>query len=182
MRSTRERTIEDIEQRASLLAEAVQRTRERTYAGARVIEIAPIAEPSANNYDSRPSRVETNILVGSTSKNLSNGTTKAEPDNEKKEELKTEKTVKVKKEKNDADGGKPKRRGSQKKSRKSTRKPRESSSTEDSEDDEPDVKKRILTRRHRGRIRRANQIRKVKKTVRKASKKIKKKNDGRNTT
>jgi len=44
MRSTRERTLEDMEERASKLAEAAQRIRDRTYAVARVIEIAPIAE------------------------------------------------------------------------------------------------------------------------------------------
>jgi len=42
MRNTKERTLEDLEEKASQLAEAAQRIRERTYAGARVIEIAPI--------------------------------------------------------------------------------------------------------------------------------------------
>jgi len=105
MRSTRERIFEDIEQRASQLAEAAQRIRDKTYAGARVIEIAPIAEVSANNYDARPSRVETDVQVRSTGRRLSNQTSKAEPENERKEELKTEKTVKVEKVKKKADKG-----------------------------------------------------------------------------
>jgi len=50
-RNTKERTLEDIEERASQLSEAAIRIRDRTYAGARVIEIAPIAEISTNDYD-----------------------------------------------------------------------------------------------------------------------------------
>jgi len=138
MRSTRERTFEDIERRASQLAEAAQQGRDRTYAGARVIEIAPIAGASADNYDARLSRVETEAQVGSTGRRLSNETSKAEPQNEIKEEVKTEKTVKVKKEKKAADEEKPKRKGSSNKSRTSTRKP--SSTEETSEDDEPKLK------------------------------------------
>jgi len=116
MRSTKERTFEDLEQRASQLAEVKQIIRDRTYAGARVIEIAPIAEASANNYDERPSRIETDVQVGCTGGRLSNETSKAKPENERKEELKIEKTVEVKKEKKEANEEKPKRKKSQNKS------------------------------------------------------------------
>jgi len=51
MRSTKKKIFEDIEEKASQPAEAAQRIRDRTYAGGRVIEIAPIAEVSANNLD-----------------------------------------------------------------------------------------------------------------------------------
>jgi len=51
MRSTKEKTLEDLEERASQFAEAAQRIRDRAYAGARVIEITPIAEVSVNNYN-----------------------------------------------------------------------------------------------------------------------------------
>jgi len=64
MRSTKERTLEGMEKRASQLAEAVQRIRHRTYAGARVIEIAPIAEVNANNYDAKLKGLEANPQQG----------------------------------------------------------------------------------------------------------------------
>jgi len=110
MRSTRVKTFEDIEHRASQLAEVAQRIRNRTYAGAHVTEIAPIAEASANNYDARPGHVVTDVQVGSTGRRVSNEASKAEPENKRKEELKTKNTVKGKKEKKEADEEKPKRK------------------------------------------------------------------------
>jgi len=49
IRSVKKTTLEDIEERASQLAEAALRIRDRTYAGARVIKIAPITEISATD-------------------------------------------------------------------------------------------------------------------------------------
>jgi len=129
MRSTKERTLEDIEQRASQLEEVAKRIRDRTYEGARVINIAPIAETSANNYDAGLGRVETEVQADSTDRRISNETRKPEPEKKIKEEVKTKKAVKVKKVKKETAEGKPKRKESQKKSRKSARKSRESSST-----------------------------------------------------
>jgi len=68
MSSSKERTLEDIEERASQLAEAAQRIRDRTYAGAHVIEIALIAEVSANNYDAQLKGLKANAQTGSTCK------------------------------------------------------------------------------------------------------------------
>jgi len=161
MRTTKERTLEDIELRASQLAEAAQRIRDRAFTGVRVIEIAPIAEGSVNNYDARPMRPEAIAQAGSANnydapplrpeataqagnavKKLSDETTKVEARSEGPEELKTGKIVKVKKENKKADEQKPSRRETKSKSNKSTRKPREASSTEEtSEDDEPKVKR-----------------------------------------
>jgi len=83
MRSTIEKTLEDIEERASQLAEVAQRLRDRTYAGARVIEIAPIAEVSANNYDAQLRVLEANADTGNACKRAAE-TIPAEPANERK--------------------------------------------------------------------------------------------------
>jgi len=84
MRSTKERTLEDIEERASQLAEAALIIRDRTYAGTRVIEIVPIAEVSVNNYDARVNRGEGSAQAGSSCKIPSAETRQVEPENERK--------------------------------------------------------------------------------------------------
>jgi len=81
IRSTKERTLEDLEERASQLAESVQRIRNRTYAGARVIEIAPIAKINANNYDAQLKGLETHTQIVSTGKKTNAETSHAEPVN-----------------------------------------------------------------------------------------------------
>jgi len=70
MRSTKERTSEDTEERASQLAETAQRIRDKTYAGARVIEIAPIAEVSTNNPDALANHADRSARLGTTCINL----------------------------------------------------------------------------------------------------------------
>jgi len=103
MRSTRERTLEDMEERASQLVEAAQRIRDRTYAGARVIEIVPIAEVSATKYNAELKGLSANPQTGSICKRLSAASNQPEPENERKEKIKVEKIVKVKKERKEAE-------------------------------------------------------------------------------
>jgi len=98
IRSTEERTMEDIEKRASQLAEAAPRIRDRTYAGARVIEITPVEEASANNYDARSKRADASARAGSNSKKSSAETSQVKLESERKEKIKPEKIVKIKKE------------------------------------------------------------------------------------
>jgi len=94
--STKERTLEDMEERASQLADAAQRIRDSTYAGARVIEIAPITEASANNLDASATRTDRSAILGSTCVKLTaESSTQVEPGRKGKE---AEKIVKIKKE------------------------------------------------------------------------------------
>jgi len=126
-----------------------RRIRDRTYAGARVIEIAPIAEVSANNYDAQLKGLEVNAQTGNACKRASE-TSPAEPANKRKEKIKTEKRVKAKKERKEVDREREisKRKDRKTKSEKSTRKSRNSSSTEEiSEDNEPTLKNRSSSRK-----------------------------------
>jgi len=146
IRSTKERTLEDIEERASQLAEAAQRIRDRTCAGARVIDIAPIAEVGANNYDTQLRVLEANADTMNACKRAAE-TIPAEPAIERKEKIETEKTVKAKNEV-DHEKERSKRKDRKIKSKKSMRKSRDSSSTEEmSEDDEPKLRKQSSSRK-----------------------------------
>jgi len=99
MKSTKKKTLEDIEEKASQLAEAAQRIRDKTYAGARVIEIAPIAEVSANSLDMSANRADRSAVLGFTCIKLTaESSTQVEPGREGKKKKKANKTVKVKKE------------------------------------------------------------------------------------
>jgi len=89
-------------------------------------------------------RAEGNVQAGCVYKRTSTETSQLEPENEKREGIKTEKTVKVKKERKEVDGDaeKPKRKEPNVKSSKSARKSRVSSSTEEeSENYEPKLKR-----------------------------------------
>jgi len=144
MKSTNERTLEDIEERASQLAEAAQRIRDRTYAGARVIEIAPIAEVIANNPNAWINPADRSAQTGTTGIKPSAELSQVEPENERKEKMKADKTVKVKKESRgaDDDNAKSMRNKLKIKRSKSPRKSGDSSSTEEaSKDDEPKITK-----------------------------------------
>jgi len=141
-----ERTLGDLEQRASRLSEAAQKMRDRTYAGTCVLEIAPIAEAGANNYDALFNVSEGIAQVGSTGMRAA-AVAQVEPAKIKKEKIKSKKTAKVKKKQKwaDDDEEKPKRKETKTKSKKITRKARDSSSTEEtSEDDEPKLKKATI--------------------------------------
>jgi len=59
VKDARERTSGDIEGRAVQLAMAAERIRERTYASAHIIEIAPIRNHNANKPSTEGERTET---------------------------------------------------------------------------------------------------------------------------
>jgi len=139
MRSTKKGTLGDIEERASQLAEAAQRFRDRTYAGARVLEIAQIAEVSANNLDAsanRPDRSAT--LRPACAKLTAESSTQVETVRKVKVEKKAEKTVKLKKERRGDDDkiAVNKRDKPQVKSSKSPQTLREASSTGGASEDD----------------------------------------------
>jgi len=140
-RDARERRSEEIEGRATQLAAATERTRERTSAGARVIEIAPIREAEVEDPGAQGDYMEPAALSSSIVKKPNKAAKHV-----KIEEVKTEtecgsKTTKsekkVKTERMDAsgDGGKAKRKDRKSSSSKSTTKTRDTSSAEESSAD-----------------------------------------------
>jgi len=73
-RDAKERKLGDLKKRALLLAVAADRIRERTYAGARVIEIAPIHGAGLDRQGAQPERVEPVAHSSSIDKKLSGDT------------------------------------------------------------------------------------------------------------
>jgi len=137
VRGAREKTSGDIEERAMQLEMAAEKIRKRTYAGARVIEIAPIHDTSADKPSAKEERVEA-LAQRSSIERKPNGETKrvkiegvkTEPERGSRV-IKIEKRVMSERMETSEDSGKTKRKDRGSGSSKSTGKNRDTSSGED---------------------------------------------------
>jgi len=155
-KDVKEKRTGDIEERALQLAIAAERIREKTYAGARAIEIAPIREVGAEKQGSLTERVETTERSSSINKKNSSEKKKVKiEDNKSKPEqeertAKTEKRIKTEKMETSDDSGKSRHRDRMSSSSKSAGRARDVSSTEEPSEKDDHSKKRSS---HRGKSR-----------------------------
>jgi len=125
----------NIKERALQLAIAAERIRERTYAGARVIEIAPIRNTGADRQGTNTERVEATERSSSINKKSSSEKKKVKIEDSKPEQeheertVKTEKRIKTEKMETSDDSGKSRHKDQTSSSSKSTGRTRDVSST-----------------------------------------------------
>jgi len=159
-RDAKEKRTGDIEERALQLAVAAEQIRERTYAGARVIEIAPIRDIEADRQNAHTERVESNERSSNISKKPSSEKKRlkieernAKPEHEGRT-VKTEKKIKTETMATSDDSGKSRHKNRTSSSSKSTRKTRDASSTDEFSGKDDHSRKRGG---HRGKSKMRNQ-------------------------
>jgi len=158
-KDAKEKRTGDIEERALQLAVAAERIRERTYAGSRVIEIAPIRDTGADRQSAHTDR-ESTARSSNISKKSSGETRRVkieesnvEPEHEGRT-IKTEKRVKTEKVETSDDSGKSRHKDRTSSSSKSTGRTRDASSTEEFSGKDDHGRKRGG---HRGKLKKRNQ-------------------------